>query len=64
MRQSQIAVLEDVASSPLPARLSSARSSLGGGTSIPLATAVRKERVGLCSFNGNPMNLCFCKNVN
>ena len=45
MRQSQITVLEDVPASPTPQRGSAPRSSIGGGSSIPLPSSMKKERV-------------------
>lgn len=45
MRQSQIAVVEDEPASPTPPRGSAARSSLGGGSSIPMPSSMKKERV-------------------
>lgn len=44
VRQSQITVLEDVPSSPTPSRGSAVRSSIGGGSSIPLPPSMKKER--------------------
>lgn len=44
VRQSQIAVLQDAPTSPSPQRGSSTRSSIGGGTSIPLPSSMRKEK--------------------
>lgn len=44
VRQSQITVLEDVPASPTPQRGSAPRSSIGGGSSIPLPSSMKKER--------------------
>lgn len=44
VRQSQIAVLEDVPSSPMAPRGSASRSSLGGGSSIPMPSSMKKEK--------------------
>ncbi|CAH3122952.1 unnamed protein product [Pocillopora meandrina] len=44
VRQSQIAILQDAPTSPSPPRGSSTRSSIGGGTSIPLPSSMRKEK--------------------
>lgn len=44
VRQSQIAVIEDMPSLPTPSRGSAARSSIGGGSSIPLVSSLKKEK--------------------
>ena len=45
MRQSQIAVIEDTPSLPTPSRGSASRSSIGGASSIPLVSSLKKEKV-------------------
>ena len=47
VRQSQIAVIEDTSSLPTPSRGSASRSSIGGASSIPLVSSLKKEKVML-----------------
>ncbi|KAK2572218.1 Dynactin subunit 1 [Acropora cervicornis] len=44
VRQSQIAVIEDTPSLPTPSRGSASRSSIGGASSIPLVSSLKKEK--------------------
>ncbi|XP_015750624.1 PREDICTED: dynactin subunit 1-like [Acropora digitifera] len=44
VRQSQIAVIEDTPSLPTPSRGSAGRSSIGGASSIPLVSSLKKEK--------------------
>ena len=50
VRQSQIAVIEDVPSLATPTRSSASRSSIGGASSIPLVSSMRKEKVMMIFF--------------
>lgn len=51
VRQSQIAVIEDTPSLPTPSRGSAARSSIGGASSIPLVSSLKKEKVINADFD-------------